>query len=50
MADLAAFLEAAGYRRVALRRTGVGHFEADGTLNDRAVRDYGSASLFLRDG
>ncbi len=32
------FLEAAGYRRIALSRNGVGHFEASGTLAGCAVR------------
>lgn len=50
MTDLAAFLEAARYRRVPLRKNGVGHFEADGTLNDRPVRvliDTGAASTVV---
>ena len=32
------FLLAAGYRRVALTRNGVGHFETAGTLNGHKVR------------
>jgi len=36
--SLMEFLEAAGYRRVALMRTGVGHFEAAGTLAGHPVR------------
>ena len=45
--SLAAFLESAGFRRVPLSRTGVGHFEAEGALNDHPVRvliDTGAAS------
>jgi len=41
------FLEAAGFQRVPLSRTGVGHFEAAGSLNDRSVRiliDSGAAN------
>jgi hypothetical protein len=38
MTALVEFLEAAHYRRVPLRRNGVGHFEAEGTLNERPVR------------
>lgn len=45
--SLAVFLGSAGFRRVPLSRTGVGHFEAAGTLNDQPVRvliDTGAAS------
>ena len=38
MTSLVAFLEAAHYLQVPLRRNGVGHFEAAGTLNPRPVR------------
>ena len=38
MTSLAAFLENDGFRRVPLARTGVGHFEASGTLNGTPVR------------
>ncbi len=44
------FLEAAGYRRIALSRNGVGHFEASGTLAGCAVRvliDKGAASTVV---
>ncbi len=44
------FLEAAGYRRIALSRNGVGHFEASGTLAGCAVRvliDTGAASTVV---
>lgn len=50
MAPLASFLETAGYRRVPLTRNGVGHFEAAGSLNGRAVRvliDTGAASTVV---
>jgi Aspartyl protease len=50
MTSLAAFLEAAGFRRVPLSRTRVGHFEAAGTLNGHPVRvliDTGAASTVL---
>ena len=36
--SLGEFLQAAGYRRIALARNGVGHFETTGTLNGHAVR------------
>jgi len=45
--SLAVFLEAAGFRRVPLSRTGVGHFEVTGMLNEHPVRvliDTGAAS------
>ena len=38
MTSLASFLEASQFRRVPLSRTGLGHFEAAGTLNGRPVR------------
>lgn len=50
MKSLAAFLDAAGYRQIQLERTGVGHFEAAGTLNHRPVRvliDTGAASTVV---
>ena len=45
--SLASFLKAAGFRRVPLSRTGVGHFEVAGSLNDHLIRvliDTGAAS------
>ncbi len=45
--SLIGFLEKTGFRRVPLSRTGVGHFETDGTLGDYPVRvliDTGAAS------
>ena len=45
--SLGSFLEAAKFRRVPLSRTGVGHFETAGTLNDHPVTvliDTGAAS------
>jgi hypothetical protein len=50
MTSLIAFLEAAHFRRVPLRRNGVGHFEAAGTLNHRPVRvliDTGAATTLV---
>jgi hypothetical protein len=44
---LSEFLESAGFRRVPLSRTGVGHFEVEGTLSGQPVRvliDTGAAS------
>jgi hypothetical protein len=44
---LGTFLESNGFRRVPLTRTGVGHFEVEGTLNGHTVRvliDTGAAS------
>lgn len=37
MSELCDFLAARGYQRVALTRSGVGHFHTAGTLNGRAV-------------
>jgi hypothetical protein len=37
MSELADFLTARGYLHVPLRRSGVGHFHTDGTLNGRPV-------------
>lgn len=37
MSELTDFLTARGYVRVPLRRSGVGHFHTDGTLNGRPV-------------
>ena len=37
MAELPEFLEQAGYRRIPLQRSGVGHFHAEATLRGRAV-------------
>ena len=37
MSELADFLTARGYVRVPLRRSAVGHFHTDGTLNDHPV-------------
>jgi hypothetical protein len=48
--SLPAFLQTAGYRRIALSRNGVGHFEAAGTLAGRSVRvliDTGAASTVV---
>jgi hypothetical protein len=45
--SLETFLKDARFRRVPLSRSGVGHFEVAGTLNDRPVRvliDTGAAS------
>src|SRR5262249_56802571 len=45
--DLPTFLRGAGFRRVPLSRTGVGHFQTAGQLNGRAVTvliDTGAAS------
>ncbi len=50
MTTLASFLTDAHFRRVPLVRTGVGHFEAAGTLNDVPIRvliDTGAASTVL---
>jgi hypothetical protein len=50
METLAEFLVAAGYRRIALSRNGVGHFEAAGTLAGRPIRvliDTGAASTVV---
>ena len=50
MTSLASFLEAARFRRVPLARTGLGHFEAAGTLNGRPVRvliDTGAARTIV---
>ena len=47
MGTLTGFLKTAGFRRVPLSRTGVGHFEAAGTLDGHPVRvliDTGAAS------
>ena len=38
MTALTAFLNADCFRRVPLMRTGVGHFEAAGTLDDVPIR------------
>jgi hypothetical protein len=48
--SLAAVLEDAGYSRVPLTRTVVGHFETPGTLNGRTIRvlvDTGAASTVV---
>lgn len=48
--SLASHLEAERFRRVPLSRTGVGHFEAAGTLNGRPVRvliDTGAAGTIV---
>lgn len=48
--SLASFLRQAGYRRVSLERTGVGHFEASGTLAGHPVRvliDTGASSTVV---
>lgn len=37
MSELAEFLTSHGYVRVPLRRSVVGHFHTDGTLNGRAI-------------
>src|SRR5262245_47517048 len=37
MLQLPEFLEQAGYRRIPLQRSGVGHFHAPGSLRDRVV-------------
>lgn len=50
MPSLAAFLEAQSYRRIPLTRNGVGHFEAAGSLNGRAIHvliDTGAANTVV---
>lgn len=47
---LTAYLTDQGYQRVPLTRSGVGHFHAEGTLNDRSVAvliDTGAASTVV---
>lgn len=50
MSELTDFLTAHGYVRVPLRRSVVGHFHTDGTLNGRPVEvlvDTGAATTVL---
>lgn len=50
MTSLDSFLAAEHYHRIRLTRNGVGHFEAAGTLNGRAVRvliDTGAANTVI---